>query len=150
VDLREERAQLAAELGLRFARPEEARGEVDLVVHASGSEAGLRRALELAGQDARIVELSWFGDREPSLPLGQAFHPRRLSIVSSQVGRLPGHQQARWDYARRLNLALRLLEDDRLDALISGECGFEELPEKIGAILADPDTLCHRIRYSRG
>ena len=40
------------------------------------------------------------------LPLGGAFHARRLKIVSSQVGTIAPAQRARWDTRRRMNLAL--------------------------------------------
>jgi hypothetical protein len=48
-----------------------------------------------------------------------------------------------------MQLALALLAEPRLDALISGESAFEELP-RVLARLASPSeySLCHRIRYS--
>ncbi len=147
IDRNPARQTLAARLGLDFASGEEAAGEFDVAVNASGSGEALARAIELAGQEARIVEASWHGDRSVSLPLGGAFHARRLTIVSSQVGSVPQARRARWTYARRLAKALDLLRDDRLDALISGETRFTDLESAYPVILADPDTLCHRIRY---
>lgn len=147
VDRNPARQALATRLGLAFAAPDLVSGEFDVAVNASGSAEALARAIELAGQEARIVEASWHGDRAVSLPLGGAFHARRLSIVSSQVGSVPPSRRARWTYARRLAKALDLLRDDRLDALISGETRFAELESAYPAILADPQTLCHRIRY---
>ncbi|MBC7336258.1 MAG: dehydrogenase, partial [Clostridia bacterium] len=125
----------------------EVAGEFDVAVNASGSAEALARAIELAGQEARVVEASWHGDRPVSLPLGGAFHARRLTIVSSQVGSVPPSRRARWTYARRLAKALDLLRDDRLDVLISGETRFADLEKAYPAILADPETLCHRILY---
>ena len=82
-----------------------------------------------------------------TLPLGGAFHSRRLRLISSQVGHVSPLQRPRWTYARRLHKALELLGDDRLDVLISGETAFDDLPQDYGRILTDPSTLCHRIRY---
>lgn len=147
VDRNPARKRLAERLGLDFASGEQLAGEFDVAVNASGSGDALTRAIELAGQEARIVEASWYGDRPVSLPLGGAFHARRLTIVSSQVGSVPPARRARWSYARRLAKALDLLRDDRLDALISGETRFADLESAYPAILADPETLCHRIRY---
>ncbi len=147
VDRNPARKRLAERLGLDFGSGEEVAGEFDVVVNASGSGEALALAIALAGQEARIVEASWHGDRPVSLPLGGAFHARRLTIVSSQVGSLPPARRARWTYARRLEKALDLLRDDRLDALISGETRFADLESAYPAILADPETLCHRIRY---
>ncbi|MNL85221.1 hypothetical protein D3C87_2134660 [compost metagenome] len=60
---------------------------------------------------------------------------------------MPPSRRARWTYARRLAKALDLLRDERLDALISGETRFADIEAGYPAILADPQTLCHRIRY---
>lgn len=147
VDVNPARAALATRLGCRFALPADAPAECDAVIHASGSEEGLATALAAAGVEGRVVEASWYGDQLPTVPLGAAFHARRLSLVSSQVGMVPALRRARWTNRRRLETALSLLADDRLDALVSGETDFTELPGRYAAILADPATLCHRVRY---
>jgi len=147
IDINPERAALAETLGLAFAEPDQARGDQDVVIHASASEAGLARALEIAGFEARVVELSWFGTARPGVALGQAFHSQRLSLLASQVGHLPADRRGRWTHNRRLGKALELLRDPRLDALISGESDFRTLPELMPTLAHDGDVLCHRIRY---
>ncbi len=148
VDINPRRAAIARSLGVRFAEPDSAADDADVVIHASGAPAGLELALRLAGIEARVVELSWFGDQVVSLPLGGAFHARRLTIQSSQVGRVAPAQRPRWDTDRRMQLALRLLSDPALDALITGESAFETLPDVMAELTHSPgDTLCHRIRY---
>ena len=37
--------------------------DADVVIHASGSPAGLELALRVAGFEATIVEMSWYGDQ---------------------------------------------------------------------------------------
>jgi threonine dehydrogenase-like Zn-dependent dehydrogenase len=148
IDLRPERAELARALGVAFEAPGEARGERDLVFHASASTAGLRSALGLAGRDASVIELSWFGDKEVCLPLGEAFHVERLSLRSSQVGTVSPRARARYDYRGRLTLALSLCGDPTLDALFSGESEFEALPALMPELASGSrDALCHRLRY---
>lgn len=148
VDIDPDRAGLAANLGCQFARPEALDGDADVLVHASASAAGLQTALEHAGLEATIVEASWYGAGAVEAPLGAAFHRKRLKLVSSQVGRIPASQAARWDHARRLRKALELLVDPALDALISGETPFRDLASSYADILDDPATLCHRVRYT--
>lgn len=150
VDINPARASLAALLGARFSLPDTADDERDLVIHASASERGLTTALSLAGFEATVLELSWYGDRPVAVPLGQAFHSRRLQLRCSQVGSIAPTQRARWTYQRRLALAMTLLEADVLDALVSGESDFAELP-RIYADLMDggQDVLCHRIKYDQ-
>lgn len=146
IDVAPARAAIAAALGVPFALPGHATPDADRVIHASGAPEGLVTALALAGTEATVVELSWYGDREVRLPLGGAFHARRLTLRSSQVGSLPPAERPRWTHRRRLELALDLLADDRLDALVSGESAFADLPAVLPALAAG-DALCHRIRY---
>lgn len=151
IDLNPRRGELAAALGVDFVLPDQAQGDQDLVVHTSGSPAGLAAGLELAAFEATVLELSWYGTREVGLPLGRGFHQRRLTLRSSQVGSVAASQRPRWDYARRMGLALRLLQDPLLDLLITGEDPFEALPEVQARLAHDPgDTLMHRIRYDEG
>ncbi len=147
VDVNPGRAVLAGTLGCAFAPPGEAPADCDVVIHASATSEGLACALASAGREATVVEASWHGAGTVEVPLGGAFHSRRLSLVSSQVGQLPPRRAPRWSHARRLAKALDLLCDPALDALITGETDFGTLPDRYGAILADPGTLCHRIRY---
>ena len=120
----------------------------DVVIHASGSAAGLDLALRVAGFEATVVELSWYGDQVVPIALGQAFHARRLTIKSSQVGNVAASQRARWDVRRRMRFALASLTDPALDVLITGETSFDSLPQ-VMAQLADGtlDAICHRVRY---
>jgi len=142
------RAETAAALGLPFTGASPVGADADLVIHASGREEGLRTALASAGMEATVLELSWYGTRSVSLPLGEAFHSRRLTLKSSQVGHIPPDRAPRWDHRRRMTKALELLLDPRLDALISGESDFEELPRVMREISKDGSgALCHRIRY---
>jgi len=148
VDINPDRARVAHGLGVRFSLPEHAARDADLVIHASGSADGLQLALEVAGVEATIVELSWFGDHSVPLALGGAFHSKRLTIASSQVGRVAPAQRPRWDARRRMELALGLLSDASLDVLITGESPFDDLPAVMADLARAPgDTLCHRIRY---
>jgi len=146
IDVDPGRKCLAQRLGCRFATPDSAPNEQDLIVHASATEAGLRLALDHAAFEARIVEASWFGDRAPSTPLGEAFHARRLRLIASQVGAIAPAMRGRRSHAERLSLALELLADDRYDALLDGPTRFEDMPEAMPRILA-PGGLCHVITY---
>ena len=142
------RAAVAAALGVDFALPPAARGEADLVVHTSATGAGLDTALKLAGFEATVLELSWYGDAAVSAHLGGAFHARRIRLRSSQVGAVAPARRARRSHDERLRLAVALLADDALDALITGEDAFADLPAVMARLArGDSATICHRIRY---
>ena len=146
VDVNAARASIADAFGVAFAAPDSASADRDVVVHASATDAGLACALRAAGFEATVLELSWYGDRAVSIPLGEAFHARRLVLKSSQVGAVATAQRARWDHRRRLSLALMLLENAVLDVLITGETDFESLPDVLPTL--GGETICHRIRYT--
>jgi len=149
VDINSSRAELAAKLGVSFAEPGSANADCDLVVHASGSPDGLRTALELAGDEATVLEMSWYGDAAVTAMLGGPFHSRRLRLVSSQVGRIAPSHRLRWTHGRRLAAAVALLSDPRLDALLAPAVAFRDLPERLPGILdAGSGILCQPIIYS--
>lgn len=149
VDINAGRAELAGQLGVGFAEPARAKADCDLVVHASGSPDGLRTALELAGDEATVLEMSWYGDTAVTAMLGGAFHSRRLRLISSQVGQVAPSHRPRWTYRRRLAAAIALLADPRLDALLAPAIAFGELPKRLPNILdAGSGILCQPITYA--
>lgn len=148
VDTDPGRADLAGRLGLDLAAPDEAAGDCDVVVHCSTTEAGLATALRLAGDEAEVVEMSWYGSDQPQVPLGEAFHARRLVLRASQVGQVSAARRARRTTSDRLALALDALRDPRFDALLSGTSDFADLPEVMDEIAhRRRPALCHVIRY---
>jgi threonine dehydrogenase-like Zn-dependent dehydrogenase len=136
VDVEPSRAKFASALGFGFALPDAAPRDADIVFHASATAPGLATAIASAGTEARIVELSWYGEGAVPAALGGAFHARRLQLISSQVGLVSASRRARWDYARRARAAMALLADDRLDALITDEVAFHDLPRRLPGLLA--------------
>lgn len=128
------RADLSEALSISLVSADDARGSRDLVYHASATADGLRTALSLAGTEARVVELSWYGTKSVEVPLGEAFHARRLQLVSSQVGQIAPANRARWSYADRLRLSLSLLSDPVYDHFLTEEVSLEELPDQMERI----------------
>jgi NADPH:quinone reductase-like Zn-dependent oxidoreductase len=148
IDVDPRRAEVAAALGVRFALPEDAPEDLDLVVHTSATSAGLQRSLDLLAAEGTVIDLSWYGDTEVRLSLGGAFHARRLAIRSSQVGTTSPARASRRTSADRLALALELLRDPAFDALLTGESPFRELPEVMARLAAGRlPALCHTITY---
>jgi threonine dehydrogenase-like Zn-dependent dehydrogenase len=136
IDIDPSRGMLAKALGVAFSEPISAPRDADLVIHTSASQAGLALALECAGNEATIVEASWHGEGACNVSLGGSFHSRRLRLVSSQVGDIACHRRPRWTQRRRLETALRLLSDERLDALLGEEVPFAELPKLLPRLFA--------------
>jgi threonine dehydrogenase-like Zn-dependent dehydrogenase len=151
VDTDPSRAAVAAALGARFAAPGSAPADADLVVHATGTSAGLQTSLDLLGDDGVVTDLSWYGDAPVELHLGGRFHSARLGLRASQVGEIAEARRGRRTHADRMRLALRLLADPAYDALLSGESDFGDLPEVMGKLASGSiPALCHTITYPEG
>jgi threonine dehydrogenase-like Zn-dependent dehydrogenase len=149
VDVDRARAVTAASLGAAFATPEQAPTDLDLIVHASATSAGLQGSLDLLAPEGTVLDLSWYGEGEVCLRLGGTFHSGRLAIRASQVGMVSPARRSSRSGAARLALALDLLQDPAFDALLSGTSTLEELPA-VMARLADRSLpgLCHTVTYT--
>ncbi|WP_026819967.1 zinc-dependent alcohol dehydrogenase [Arthrobacter castelli] len=148
IDIDPGKAATAAAMGLGFAAPAEAAGDCDIVIHCSASQDGLATGLDLLGDDGELVEMSWYGDRRVQVPLGGAFHARRLSIRASQVGTVAAARRARRTNRDRLVLAMELLQDPVFDVLLTGSSSFEQLPDVMSRLATgELASLCHVIDY---
>lgn len=148
IDINPEREPIAVRLGAKFATPDQPLpADCDLVFHTSGSAAGLTLSLSLAGFEATVIEVSWYGSQHVPVGLGGAFHSQRLTLLSSQVGSVAGARRPRWDHRRRLAKALSLCADPQLDVLVADGTPFADIPARLPEILGAPGALCHLIRY---
>jgi threonine dehydrogenase-like Zn-dependent dehydrogenase len=145
------RRGVAEALGITFAAPEAAPAEQELIIHASANPAGLRQALQCAAFEARIIEASWFGAQEVALPLGEAFHSRRLRLISSQVGAVAPAMRGRRSFGERMAQALGLLADPALESLVGPATSFQDLPQAMPGLLnpatGTPAPLCPLVTY---
>lgn len=148
VDINPSRAEISRALGMKFALPDAAPRDCDWVIHASASAAGLKTALDLAKDEATVLEMSWFGAGDVPVPLGGAFHSRRLKLVASQVGQVAPSRRASTSHRQRLEAAIALLADPRLDALLAPAIAFNDLPARLPNILGTKSgVLCQLIDY---
>lgn len=150
IDVDPRKRKFAAALGVDFSHPDDALLDCDIVFHCSASQQGLERCLQLVGDEGEIIELSWYADNKVTLPLGEDFHARRLSLRASQVGVVARARRHRRSTTDRLNLSVSLLSDPIFDHFLTGTSSFEDLPGVVDK-LADGslDALCHVIEYSR-
>lgn len=149
VDADADKRNLAEKLNINFALPDEAENDCDIVFHCSASNEGLKLSLQLAGDDSDVIELSWFADKEVTLPLGEDFHARRLTIRSSQVGAVALPRRHRRTNAQRLQLAAATLKDPVFDTFLSSECQFQNLPTSLVKLFEKPGGFCHVVAYPK-
>jgi threonine dehydrogenase-like Zn-dependent dehydrogenase len=148
IDVASERRTIAESFGASFAIPDKSPKDADVVFHTSATAAGLATALAAAAFEAKIIEMSWYGEGTVAAPLGGAFHSRRLQLISSQVGHVAPSHRGQWSHRQRLAKALELLADARLDALITDEISFGAMPQELPRILAlGAPGLATAVRY---
>ncbi len=148
VDIDRSRGKIAAMFGCGFAEPDAAPRDCDLVVHASASAAGLATALDCAAEEGTVLELSWYGEGTVPVPLGGAFHSRRLKLIASQVGKVAPSHRATVKHRQRLEQAIALLDDPCLDILLASPVPFTELPARLPQILGPGGgVLCQAVAY---
>jgi 2-desacetyl-2-hydroxyethyl bacteriochlorophyllide A dehydrogenase len=130
------RRELATRLGVRAVEPSQlsaivtevtgGRG-VPLAVEASGSPTALAPTLGLLAHEGTALVASWYGINPVALPLGAAFHRRRLTIRSTQVSSIPAAQTAGWSLARRRAVARTLIGELPLAELATHELPVERV-----------------------
>jgi 2-desacetyl-2-hydroxyethyl bacteriochlorophyllide A dehydrogenase len=152
-DPSEERRDLAASLGLHAVDPDELPARlpsqgVPLLLELSGSPTALAGALDLLAHEGTALVGSWYGRQQVELPLGGAFHRRRLTIRSSQVSTIPAALAGRWDVARRRHVAVGLLGELPLSTLATTEVPFEEAAAAYRALDSrEPGVFHVALRY---
>ncbi len=121
---------------------------VPLVVEASGSPAALVSSLSLLAHEGVALVGSWYGTKPVTLPLGGAFHRRRLTIKSSQVSTIPADQQSRWDVPQRRASARSLLSQLPLAAIATTEFAFSAAADAYSALDQGVEGVLHvALRY---
>lgn len=101
---------------------------VDLAFHTTATGSGLQQSIDALGQEGKVVELSWYGERQANVMLGGDFHYGRKQIISSQVAHLPAGRRSRWGFRRRKSLVMDLLKDPAYDTHITQVLPFEKAP----------------------
>jgi threonine dehydrogenase-like Zn-dependent dehydrogenase len=103
--------------------------EYDVVFNATSNESALQEALTLTRQEGKVIELSWYGNRDISLQLGADFHYGRKQIISSQVSQIPYKKQPLWNYRKRKQLVFDLLANLDFTHLLTDEVDFRDTPK---------------------
>ena len=140
------RRDLASSLGITAIAPEELSGEkVPLVIEASGNTEAPARALDMLAHEGRLLIVSWFGSKPVPLPLGGAFHRRRLTISSTQVSTIPARLSATWTVTRRRAEAAALLPELPLDELCTHVFPFVNAGDAFRAVDGNAPGLMHAV-----
>lgn len=157
-ETRADRRSVAADLGIEVVAAEDLAAAVHartggagvgLLVELSGAPRALTDGLDLLAHEGTALVGSWYGVKPVPMPLGGAFHRRRLCIRSSQVSTVPAALSAHWDVSRRRTVALALLAELPLARIATTEYPFEAAAEAYAAVdRGDPGVLHVALRYA--
>jgi 2-desacetyl-2-hydroxyethyl bacteriochlorophyllide A dehydrogenase len=139
------RRDLAGRLGIAAVTPEELEEEVPLVIDASGNVQAPARALDILAHEGTLLIASWFGSQPVPVPLGGAFHRRRLIIRSTQVSTIPARMSGTWTIARRRAEAAALLPELPLDELCTHAFPFAAAADAFRAVDENAPGLMHAV-----
>ncbi len=140
------RRTIASSLGVTTAAPEDlVREQVPLVIDASGNPDAPATALDMLVHEGTLLIASWFGTKPVVLPLGGAFHRRRLIIRSTQVSTVPAGLSGTWNRARRRREAVELLAGLPLADLCTHVFAFGHAAEAFRAVDQGTPGLMHAV-----
>ena len=140
------RRAMASSLGVSTAAPEElGKAEVPLVIDASGNPDAPAMALNMLAHEGTLLIASWFGTNQVVLPLGGAFHRRRLIIRSTQVSTMPSRLSGTWTLPRRRREAAQLLAELPLGQLCTHVFAFSHAAEAFRAVEQGEPGLMHAV-----
>ncbi len=152
VDIDPGKEAIVRKLGLDFSQPEafmaDKENRYECIFNTSASHLGLQLAIDKASFEGRIIEMSWYGEKDTPLKLGGAFHSQRLQIISSQVGHVAPQKRSTHTHADRMACALKFLSNPVLEELLNPIISFDELPDRIDEVLTSETTLCPLVTYS--
>ncbi len=140
------RRAVAGSLGVTAVALAELAGEeVPLVIDASGNPEAPAMALDLLAHEGTLLIASWFGDKPVVLPLGGAFHRRRLTIRSTQVSTVPAALSGTWSRSRRRQETVELLPELPLAQLCTHSFGFDDAAGAFRAVDEGKRGLMHAV-----
>ena len=119
--------------------------KVPLVIDASGNPDAPAMALNLLAHEGTLLIASWFGTKPVVLPLGGAFHRRRLIIRSTQVSTVPARLSGTWSRSRRRREAVELLSELPLAQLCTHVFAFGHAAEAFRAVDEGIPGLMHAV-----
>ena len=137
------RREAAGAFGIEAVPPEQAPSGVSMVIECSGRPEVLAGSLDLLLHEGTALVASWYGEKPVELPLGAAFHRRRLTIKSTQVSSIPRALQDEWTFQKRTAAAVDLMKELPLDVLATHTFPLHDAQRAFEAADSAADGLIH-------
>ena len=145
-DINIKKKKFANILGLKFINFKKIK-DLDVIINTTSNYDVLNQSLKKLNLEGKFIEASWYGNRKGQINLGGNFHSKRLKIIGSQVSNIPEYLSKKYDYKKRLNLAINALSNNQLLKLINTASNFKDLEKDYISILNNPESIMHAIKY---
>ena len=138
--------KFATLLGLNFQNFKSIK-DMDVVINTTSNYEIINQSFNKLNLEGKIVEASWYGNKNGMINLGGNFHSKRLSLISTQVSNIPKYLSNKHNYKSRLKLAIKALSDNKLLKLVNTESHFNNLENDYISIINNSDSIMHAIKY---
>ena len=122
--------------------------KANIIYECSGNAKILDGLSKHVKDEAIICILSWYGDNISKVKFGEEFLSKRIKIIFSQVSKVSHNRSQYWDNVKRRELAIKMLNDDRLDNLIEKKIiKFSKLPLFFSQMNNKQSFFCKVVDY---
>ena len=119
------------------------------IYECTGDSKLFKEIGRISENEATICILSWYGTSQSTIKFGEYYLSKRLNIIFSQVSKISKNRIKFWTNKTRRDLAIRLLNDKKLDALIDkNEIKFKKLPDFFKNI-KNKNFFCKVVNYNK-
>lgn len=111
----------------------------DVVIEVTGNSAALNEAVRIAAPETSVTALSWYQGMIKGLDLSEEFHHNRIGIKQSQTNNIDPAFRTLWDDKRRIESCLKILENLKLDNLITHRIPYDEVAAAYEIVDKNPE-----------
>lgn len=111
----------------------------DVVIEVTGNSLALNEAVRIAAPETSVIALSWYQGMIKGLDLSEEFHHNRIGIKQSQTNNIDPAFKNLWDDKRRTEACLKVLNNLKLDNLITHKITFDEVSTAYEIVDKNPE-----------
>jgi len=150
VDIEKSKKQLAEKFNFNFKTSVPKDYQANIIYECSGNSSIINTLSSHIKDEATICVLSWYGNSISKINFGKEFLSKRVKFIFSQVSKVSHNRSKYWNNYSRRELAIKLLNDNKLDYLIEKDyINFYDLPKFFSGIDEHKKFYCKVVNYKK-
>ena len=150
VDIEKSKKQLAEKFNFNFKTSIPKAYQANIIYECSGNPSMINTLSSHIKDEATICVLSWYGNSISKINFGKEFLSKRVKFIFSQVSKVSHNRSKYWNNYSRRELAIKLLNDNKLDYLIEKDyINFYDLPKFFSGIDKHKKFYCKVVSYKK-